>query len=165
LVGLATTGTHVVPDSVVLTVAKESFNHKVDEVADELSLQLTVTAKGLTYSRSDIDFLIGSQLNPQIPEGYSAVGDYQITIIPTDASGTKTDLTLTASVPLKPNYDQQVILSEVTGRSISQAQDYLKQLPSVVRVNLTVAPPLPGPLLTLPHLANRIVVEFVPSEP
>lgn len=160
--GEDTTGDRqIINESVSTSTVSEDLSHKLDEEADDLTLKLTLKAQGLSISRSDLDQIIGSRLQPQIPAGFATMGGSSPRFTVSTTSDGQSRLVVSASVDLQPEFDQLSIISHIAGKSLSVAQEYLQGLPSVNRVDLSVYPPLPGPLLTLPRVNSRITIKII----
>ena len=157
--------TYIITESISYVPSAEAFNHKLGDEADDLNLKLTLTSRGVSISKTDLDSLVSNQIGPQIPAGFVAVGDYRSDFVVREVNGTQSSLKLTAAVPLRPQLDESKIASDISGKSLKSAESYLGSLPSISRVSLVVSPPLPPPLLTLPRIPAKISLELVPAEP
>jgi hypothetical protein len=146
----------IVPESIQLQTVSETFDRKLDEVADQISLQLTVKAKGLSFVKSDLDSLVSQQLRPLIPGGFDQTGEANQSFIVKKADKNTLLLTAQVSASLMPHLDQSQVVHNIVGKNPAQAQSYLSNLPGVAQISFTFVPRLPTQLLTLPHTSNNI---------
>ena len=151
----------LIDESVTTTLTSEEFSQKLDEEADDLTLKAALKAEGLSISRPDLDQIVGSRLQPQIPAGFTSLGSSPARFTVSSISGSQSTLTVSAQVNLQPEFDQAGIISHISGKSLGSAEEYLRSLPSVSKVGLSVSPPLPSPLLVIPHVVSRITVKIV----
>jgi hypothetical protein len=155
-------GDVLVPESIDYEIITSEFSHSADEAADELSLKLSLKVQALVFSSADLADLVSSSIDPLIPEGFEKTSDikYQFEMQNTDTDETLLSVQVNAS--LLPILDLTQISQSIAGKYPSQARDYLSSLPSVSSTEFTFTPPLPGPLLTLPHVPSRIHIQISP---
>ena len=147
-------------ESIQLQNSTESASNKIGDEADQVSLTLSVVAKAISFSEDNLKSLLTARLTPLVPP------EYILDQIPTPTySIKKTDtntVTLSAQVSatLFPKMDNAEIIKNITGKSLSQTESYLKSLPGVSGISVTIIPRLPQQLLTLPHFSQHITLEF-----
>lgn len=141
----------------------ESFDHKLGDAADSLTLSLSLSASATAVSRSDIFALVKGQIQSQIPEGYEFSGDPEFTFSVLKASATKATIQTQAKASLLPRFDSAQIAQAVSGKSLPVASTYLESLPGVSHVDVIFSPPLPKLLLVLPRLPSHISVSVSPQ--
>lgn len=144
------------PQTIQVATINEEFNHKVDDIADNLSLKLSVKAKGLVFAKSDLNSLVDNQLRPLIPADYSITGVAQTSFAVKNTTAKQVQLTVDTTASLMPEYNQSRIVSALVGKTPQKAREYLTSLPGVAYVEIAIRPQLPTSLLNLPHSAKNI---------
>lgn len=154
-------GQQIILETITLTTTSEKFNHKEGDVADTVSLDLSVKASAVSISSDDLDSVVREQLNPKIPEGFTATDSISPHFVFKSVKDGVTNLTTTVEAGLIPVYETENIIKNLVGKSSPTAQAYLTSLPQVKDVQMTFTPPAPGFLITMPHVAKNIKLEFV----
>jgi hypothetical protein len=154
----------LIQESVTVETISENFNHKLDEVADDLTLELKVRAKGLSVDKEELDRLIGEQIKPQIPAGYTSIASQEQTMAvkKADKNSVLFDVSITARV--LPEYNIGEIVDYIKGKYPVKAQDYLKGLPAVSEIEVAIRPKLPEFIATFPRIDNHIEVSVQDAE-
>ena len=148
----------LIAESISLQSVSENFNYKIDEEADNVSLKLSATARGLVVSKSDLQSIIDAQVNPQIPAGY--VFDTDVTQSMTVKKADKNTATFQVRVAalLLPQMDTAKIAKDIAGKYPGWAKEYLQSLPAIGQINILISPRLPAFLATLPRVSKHITV-------
>lgn len=148
----------LIAESISLQSVSESFDHKIDEEADKVSLKLSATARGLVVSKSGLQSIIDAQVNPQIPNGY--VFDTDVTQSMTVKKADKNTATFQVRVAarLLPQMDAVQIAKDIAGKYPDRAKEYLQSLSSVSQIDILIQPRLPAFLATLPRVPRHITV-------
>lgn len=154
-----------VDDLAGLDTKTENFDHKVGDQADSLKLNLTLTATAVVADRAKLLEYARGVLKDKIPAGF-VLRDSQINFKFTFDS--KQDGNYNYKVEISANFLPQVntddIISKISGRTPSVAQDYLTSIPGFSRADVTLSPKLPGFFGTLPHLGKNITVEVLAEQ-
>jgi len=148
----------LIAESISLQSVSENFNYKIDEEADNVSLKLSATARGLVVSKSDLQSIIDAQVNPQIPAGY--VFDTDVTQSMTVKKADKNTATFQVRVAalLLPQMDTAKIAKDIAGKYPGWAKEYLQSLPAIGQIDILISPRLPAFLATLPRVSKHITV-------
>lgn len=154
----------VIPESITLQTISDISDHKVDEVADQVGLKLSVKAVALILTHSDLDQLILDQIKSQLPANYAITNNYTQKFSVKSSANTSTILNLQVSASLTPLINQDEVKRTILGKQISPAQDYLKNLPGISKVDILFSPRLPKFLLTLPHVLSHIKVAIIQAD-
>jgi hypothetical protein len=151
-------GEFIPPDSLVITVLAEEFDHKIDDVTDQLGLSMRVKVSGLAVSAADGEKLLLGLLEQRMKPGYRLLTDTAsfergsvITATPAEAL-----FRMSARAAIAPSIDTKAVSSAVAGKTIEAATDYLSnqfQLISEPGIELSG-----GLLRRLPWWAARIRV-------
>lgn len=149
-------------DAISFEILGQTFDKEVDEETEEFNLNLRLKGSALIYSQTQLEELVAALLTENVPEDF----DLSDKDLVTEVSAAKVEegkdgkkmlkiLTKTkASVISK--VDEERIRGDLVGRSLESAEKYLKSIPGVSAVEITVFPPLPGPLTRMPRLTSRI---------
>ncbi len=154
----------LIPESVTVETISENFNHKLDEAADDLSLELKVRAKGLSVNKEDLDKIIADQIKPQIPAGFTEISSQEQTMAVKKADKDSVLFDVTVSARVLPEYKTAEIVDFIKGKYPVKAQDYLKGLPAVSEVEVAIRPKMPEFIATFPRISNHIEVSVQDAE-
>lgn len=154
----------IIPESIQIKTQSEDVDHKVDEVADKISLKLTVKATCIEISQSDIKELSKLKISDQIPPDFNLADgiSYSFTLKSIDKNLAKINLQVKASV--LPKIQETTTIQSITGKKPEAAKNYIQSLPGVTQVEFSFFPNLPLPLLTLPHISKNIHLELVSQQ-
>jgi hypothetical protein len=147
------------PDSLVISILSEEFDHKIDEIADELGLRMTVRVSGLAVSGQEAQNLVLSLLQQRTRAGYRLLADsatfQRDEVIIATAEQARFSMSVQAAVV--PAIDRGEVSTAIAGKTVQEAARYLSaryELADEPRIELT------GSLLgRLPLWAARIQVE------
>jgi hypothetical protein len=151
-------GEFIPPDSLVITVLDEEFDHKIDEITDQLGLTMQVEVSGLAVSGADGEKLLLGLLEQRMPPGYrllpeSAVFERGEVI---SASPEEALFRMNVRAASAPAIDAQMVSAAIAGKTVEAAREYLAK-----QFNLRSEPmiELAGSLTQrLPWWAGRIGV-------
>ncbi|MDO8503670.1 MAG: hypothetical protein Q7S60_03190 [bacterium] len=168
-------GQYLIEGAAVFVVDAQNFSNKAGEEAATLKLNLSGKVKVLVAARENIDLLLISQLEGDVPAGFTLRPDQiDLTFVPvvlkeekssksttkpssTPVTGENFDVQITAN--LLPKLNPQEIAEKIAGKYPSVAKEYLSTIPGFTRASISVSIKLPGKLGTLPRLSRNIVVE------
>ncbi len=152
-------------DSTVKTsVTEKSFMQELDQETEELQGKVTVSVTGIAYSEDDGKALLQSALTSEIPSGYSILEGK--TSIDVSSAQVKKDGSISVSMNGKivalPNMQTQEMQRNLVGKSVSEAQTFLKSVSGVGGVTFTFRR---SPFTNrLPSNANNISVAVAVQE-
>lgn len=152
-------GQIIIPNTIQTKPASEKLDHQEGDVADQVSLHLSVNSQALTISQSDLDSLVREKLKSQIPDGYSFTGNSQQSFVVKKTVGNTISLSVQVSATVLPVIDQAVVIKSISGLSASRARTYLGSLAGVSDSTIAFNIPLPPPLLILPHIPKHITLD------
>jgi hypothetical protein len=146
----------LVMESLQVTTLSEDFDYKVNDISDNVSLNLKAKATAVVFSTSDLQNLVDSQVQSQIPEGYSlsSSSNYRFSVQKIEKNSVT--LSVDFSAALSPILDLSKLSRDIAGKKPQQAQEYLNSLPGVTSTTFTFSLPLPSTIITLPHLPQNI---------
>ena len=155
------TGQVLLDSAIKSKVTSETFSNKLDEEANELTLDVTASGMGLAYSQADLDKLVKELVAKVVPEEYSLSGDvpqYEVVVLNTNEDLSEVTLQIKISSHIDPKVDQEKITRDLAGMRIAEAEKYLSDLKNVRKINVNLSPVLPQPIRTMPMIADNIKI-------
>lgn len=148
-----------------LDVTNESFDHKVNDVADTLKLSLSVSATGVVADKEKLQHYAADTLKNKIPTGYAIRNsEIKFKFKFVEKQGDNLIYTVDISTNFLPMTDSDNIVSKIVGKSIPVATDYLTSIPGYIRAEIALKNSLPGPLKTLPHINKNISIQVAADQ-
>lgn len=157
-------GAYLPPESVELIVLMETYDKFVEEVADSLTLDMRVLARGIVIAEEDAHHLAFAALESSMGEGFQLLSK-EIAFSPggvTEAGGEQVVFQITVRGQMMMRIDEGEIKEHLTGKSIADAVAYLGR-----RLELAEEPAvelLPGWWPRLPLIPFRISLVVIPQE-
>ncbi|MDP3998394.1 MAG: hypothetical protein Q8P89_02165 [bacterium] len=143
-------------------VKEKKFDKEIGAEASELSLTLTMTFKAPSYNEKDLKEKLLEKMQGNIPPGYELKREEtEINITVGESEGEQTKLKVVGRTNLLPKLDSEKIRKEITGKSKSAAEKYIKDAGSVTQVEIINKFPIPIGLQSLPHLPQNIKIEII----
>lgn len=130
-------------DSITTKINKEIFSKEIGEEADSISLDLTVTAAGITYKNADLTELLDRIIAGNIPEGYEYKKDQiKITTNQISESQDKTRaFKINIEVALLPKVEFGDLTGRVAGLPCQKAIEYIESQKNVSGAECEVMKP------------------------
>ncbi len=150
-----------ISESVTATPSSRVFSKKVGDEADTLKFSLTLKAESVVVGKSDLEEVAKEVLKEKVPEGFILRGEQMDFAfdLKSKAKGVYT-FEVRVSANLLPEINTDEITQKIRGRSLTVAEEYLRQeAPGFIRAEMRIKPTLPGKLKTLPHLTKNIEIE------
>lgn len=150
----------ILPMFTDVTLSKKSTDRDIGEEAKKVTMKGTVTFSTLSYSSEDLKSLAEASLKGRFSEDL-ALSDKGIEANLKDIKAGKNNdatATLEMSAGLLPKIDKDSIVKELTGKSFSGAESYLKTLPQVASAEIVLSPNLPFLPKLLPRFSKNITV-------
>lgn len=159
LSGKVTDDLVLLTNTIEVKTVSEDVNHKIDAVADSVTMKLSVRSLGLAYAQSDINELASAAVLKDLPQKYSPSGkiEPQIALKSQDKNGSVLGVQIEATA--LPQIDVDEVKRQLMGKSVSDATSYVTGLPGVSNVEVIFSVPLPKILRILPHKEKNINVE------
>lgn len=153
----------IIPESITIQTVSEDLDHKEDEAADNVTLKVTVKAKGIVVAKSDIQNMIDAKIKPLIPQGFTAPTESSQSFIvkKTDSNSVAFDTKVTAKI--LPGYNLPDVVKNIVGKSPSKAKLYLEKLEGVSQIDILVNPNVPLLPASLPHIFKNITLSIRPA--
>ncbi len=144
-----------------LKLKDKDFDHAADEAADSLNLKATLAYEGAIYKQAEMDQLLQAAIKAKVPENFIVSGFSDVKPGDVDADGDgKWILPIDYRTTLLPRLDLGQIKQQLKGRYPAKVESYLTSLPQFVKADISLIPPLPAPLNTLPRLSKNIRLEI-----
>lgn len=153
-------GNRIVAVALKEEIASKKYSKNVDEEAQTVTLTLAISFSTLSYKDSDLLEIVGSEIEKDVPQGFTFAKDKFETSVKTagkEKAGATT-LLLGYKAILLPNLDIASIKSNIAGKSKVAVEKYLASLP-LERFSISQNVEFPGPLNLLPQRSANIVVE------
>ncbi len=155
--------TFIMPASVQVSVLSESFDHLVDDPADNLSLHVEAVATGMAVDRADLTKFAEAVLTGKMPSGYSVLPDTLQVAPDTNArvEGSAVIFRLRSSFKITPQLREGDVMKGLTWKSPEEAAAILG-----TRVKLAEPPQIevsPDWFPRLPFFGFRMAL-FVQAE-
>jgi len=146
-------------DSLIIQVLDEEFDHKIDDITNELGMRMTVQVSGLAVSGDEGKELLLTLLQQRMKPGYRLLDDSAIFerggVI--EATPEQAQFSMSVRAAIAPTVDANAVSSAIAGKTIEAAKEYLSRqfkLASEPQIDLT------GSFLKrLPWWAARIQVQ------
>lgn len=142
-------------------IMKKSFNHDLDEEADNLKLDAKLEYTALSYKKSHLDLLLEQAIKEKIPDNYEVSQSSEIEIEPAVLNKNNTaTIEVTFKAKLIPKLNFTDVKTNLKGRYPNLVQEYLATLPGFISADITITPNLPKKLKTLPRIVKNIIIEI-----
>lgn len=143
------------------------FSNIAGEEADDVTCTLSVSASAIVFSQEDLNNAVLFLLADFVPSGYQMTDnpdDLSAEVVRGETGTNDEGAYVTLSTKLRgyvmPTVEESEIRQNVSGRSFRAVEKYLSTIPNIDSYEIKLWPPLPGPLQTMPHVKNRIIVEI-----
>lgn len=156
-----TSGRKLVEDSLTTQVEEKSFNKKINDEANQLSLSLGIKAEALSFSEEEFKQLAAEQIKNLIPIGFDYNPDKTEMSFELQASSEEDIFNFLAhfKADLSPQLDLEGIKKNLLGKKPVIAETYLNNLPNVSSFTAEITPRLPERIATFPHSLKKINIK------
>lgn len=151
----------LIEESMSTKEVTRSFDQKVGDEAEQLTLSLKIEATALTFAEEEFFSLATGQLSGSLPEGYEPQKEAiksQFKLEKQEKDGSVLFRVVVAA-NLLPKINFEEITQNIKGKSPSVAQEYLGKLSGVSRAEIEIKPTLPAPIYFLPRRSERLSFE------
>ncbi len=143
-------------DQIQFKDAQLSTDHKVGDEVRSFNATMDLQAEGDYYRPDEVTAAFVRLLAQKVPAGRQLAGQSTASYEATAAAGGQLTFNGKASGFSAPKIDRSAVSAQVTGKSVGQAQQNLKQLP----VQSVVIEQRPFRLPFMPLASSRIEVEY-----
>ncbi|MBI4067368.1 baseplate J/gp47 family protein [Candidatus Gottesmanbacteria bacterium] len=155
----------ILDESMEVNVVNKKFDKNIDAETTALKLALTAQIKAQAYRTSDLNELARVILVNNIPPGYEfspTRTNIKVNDIKEEKDGSyKASSIISAS--LLPKVPLEKIQRDLAGKSLSDAQDYLRKERSIVGVEMSIDSPFPFGKDKLPLKSQNIALTIAGS--
>ena len=150
----------IIEQALKFDITTASYNKKLDEEATDVTLSITMTGTTYAFSKDDLDKVVKESAKAVVPESFIL----DIDNIKYETAATYDQIAKVVNIQVKlkssitPNIDKEKIKSELAGKEIKYAQEYLDKLKNLDQYDIEFAPRLPGPLLRMPYRKENITM-------
>jgi hypothetical protein len=137
-----TDGNALLPNFIDENVDKQNFDKKLNDQANQIILQGTVTFQGISYSNADMVKLANLLFNSGDTQlGQNDLGISAKNIVVEKNNDVSADLTIQAN--LVPKIDTTALGKQIAGSSVQKAKNLISNFPQVENVGIVLNPDLP----------------------
>ncbi len=154
-------GEKLIEKTLVGTVTQKKFDKEVDEEANEINLDLTMHFTALGYKENDLLTLLEKSFAPSIPSGFEFKKDevkLEVLEIQKKKDGNLV-LKINFTSILLPQIDTNLIKKELLGKSLSEADKYLRSLGNLAGFEVKFGRQLPLLKNIFPRTGKNINIE------
>lgn len=161
LAGKLGQGEKILDETLVGVVVNKKFDKEVDEEATELGLEISMKFTALGFKENDLLTMLEKQLATSIPPGFEfRRNEVKMEIIDIIKKKDGTILfKVNFSASLLPRINEEEIKKNLTGKSLTQASNYLRGLGNIAGYEIKFGRTLPLAKSTLPRLSQNISIE------
>ncbi len=155
-------GMYKIPTGAV-NVTTASYDHKVGDEVDQLSLTLDAGVQAVSYQISNMTPLAQAILSSEIPPGYELTTEPPTILSnPIEAASASAQVKLQANLSsvARPQVNVDAWKNEIAGLSMSDASSKLQSRPEVSGVQIALSPVLAQKIIKSLPGANKIQIEF-----
>jgi len=151
----------VIQEAIKEEELERSFLQNIGDQADTVGLTLKLELTTVAYKEADLEDFVAEALVDLIPDGYEIYpGEMAIDVINPEFAGGVLNFSAKVAAQVIPQLDLATIKSDLAGRNIAGAQEYLASLSNVVAYELRLWPNLPEWLRKIPRSTGRIRIEL-----
>jgi len=144
-------------------VVEEKFNHHLDEETSELSLDLTMKFKAVSFNEDDLNEFLKKIAEEKAPSGYKFDQEgVEMEVVSVEKEDDKISFKAHFKVKLIPEIKTEELKNSLVRKSTAEVKDYLKNLSNIAgyEINFLNYPPLMGK--KMPFSPQKISIEIVP---
>ncbi|GIW69280.1 MAG: hypothetical protein KatS3mg101_0027 [Patescibacteria group bacterium] len=156
----------LIEGSVIAQITKESYNAKVGDETDKLTLTAYASAAGLTYLDSELNSLLDKLVQNIIPAGHDlSEKQREVTTVPLGNSNTsvlsssEADLQVTLKTFTVTRIDKDELKKSLAGKSVAEAEKVLGGIRNITTYSIGIKPAIPF-FKKVPKDLNRINIEI-----
>lgn len=144
------------------TVAAQ-YDKALDEEADELTLNITMSGAGIAYDSNMLREIVNELVRDFVPEQFDLSDDAKIDyeVAPTrNADGNSLNLQVKINSTLTPKLNEDKLKEDLSGMTIGEAQDYLDKIPDKRGFEIIVSPNMPEWMMRIPPRPQNISINI-----
>lgn len=144
-------------------ILEKKFNHDVGEETDELTLDLTMSFKGVSYNEEDLSALLERMAEENAPSGYKfdkEEVEMEVTSIKTEMD--KILFNAHFKVKLMPEIKEEELKKKIVGKKLKDVEEYLRTVHQFSGFEVKFASCPPFMRETFPLNSQKIFIEIRP---
>lgn len=154
------------PDKKVLaealneTITKKTYSKGINDQASEFSLTMTGKYTGSAFNELDLRTIVGKLVTTQVPSGFTLdIGqtETQADVSSIEKSG-RVIFLAKFKARLLPIINTDDLKKKVVGKSVSEAEEIIRNIENVLSSDIKVTPSLPGFLQRIPFIGKNISI-------
>ncbi|MEK7165743.1 MAG: hypothetical protein AAB874_02980, partial [Patescibacteria group bacterium] len=159
-----TSGDKLLENSLSSKITKEVFDKELGEEADNIVVDLTLSAIAFSYSQTDFDEFLERLIAGGVPSSYTyKPEDVKIHVENVrEGEGDARIFDTTIVLTLTPKLDTSELAQKLSGRTQSEATSYLQSISGVSGVEFEMKAPFDFLKKQLPRNKNNIKIEVSP---
>lgn len=139
-------------------LTSKSFNHTLNEEADNLTLTAKLNYTTLSYNYSELQQLSNAAIREKIPADFQLTESSEINLTAAKlAANNMATATVDFKAKLVPKLNFDEIKAKIKGRYPQATQEYLASLPNFLSAEIVIKPNF---LKTLPRISKNITLEI-----
>ncbi len=147
-------GQHIIDSTLSIESSSVNFDKKVGDEANSISLSLSLKATALVFDTSDLAAVAESDLTSSLPTGYLYRKDQlESKFEKKDSKDNRLVFSVSLEATLLPRISIEEVAKNISGKPLSQAENYFKTLPGYVGAQIIVNPKF---IPNLPYLSKNI---------
>ncbi len=149
----------ILPSFIGSSFERKDFSKDEGDEADEISLTGTISFDGVSYKKSDILSFAKEKLKSQIDDKLTVSDDIDLSV-----SNIKKNINDEVSADLEvkanliPEIDEKETIDSIKGKSISDAEKKLEEIPQVKEATITISLQIPLLPKRLPFKSSKIKI-------
>lgn len=146
-------------------VVKQTLSKNIGDEANDVSVDATIAYEALAVDKNDLTTFAKQILSGKLTPGE----DLASSKLETNLTDTKQDKdTISGNLSIKafllPKIDQNQITKDISGKSFSQAESVIKNIPQVSDVQMHLSPNIPLLPKILPRIGSHIHIKILTDE-
>lgn len=162
LEGKLSPGEKILGETLVGKITQKKFGKEVDEEATELGLEISMYFNILGFREDELLRILEKKIATSIPTGF----EFKPELVKMEIANIekKEDssllLKINFTVPLLPKMNEEEIKKNLVGKSLTDADHYLRYLGNIAGYEIKFGRTFPFGKRTLPRLAKNIKIEI-----
>lgn len=156
-------GKVLLPSFAASTLIDKSFDTKVEDEANQVTLNGTVEYQGIVYVKNDLIEVSKSLLEKDVPSGHQIdYNNIKTTVLDIkNKNDEEVEANLNIKALLLPKIEEEKLTKELKGKSFKTIEDFLYKLPQISDVDIRLSPNLPFLPKNLPGREKNIKIKIL----
>lgn len=154
-------GKKILKEALSENIKKKSYSKNINDQASEFSLNMTVAYKGTAFEDADLKTIVSKLVTLEVPS------DFQLNLSETETQADVSKLEKDGKLiflarfkaKLMPKIEINEVKEKIRFKTITQAQEIIKNMENILSSDIKLNPNLPGPFSRIPLLQKNITVD------